>query len=73
MNYEQQLTIAITKTRTTKLFASVMYTSKEARHVTAQAVLQCSKTIKNAVIPAVVKYVSCSFASNFVNTLFGKA
>ena len=35
VNYEQQLTIAITKTRTTKLFAPVIYTPREARRVVA--------------------------------------
>ena len=73
VNYEQQLTIAILKKRTAKLFAPVIYTPREARRVVARATLQCSKTIKSAVIPAVVKYAACSFSSNFVNTLFGKA
>ena len=67
-NHNQQLTIAITGVRNTKVFAPVMNSSREAASIIAKAIVRRD----NIIGPAIKKYVICSGVSSLVNEFAGK-
>ena len=67
-NHNDELAIAITGARNTKIFASIIYDSKEAAFAIARAIVKRDRII----LPAIIKFGIGSGLSNIINECVSK-
>ncbi len=67
-NHNDELAIAITGARNTKIFASIVYNSEEASFAIARAIVKRDRII----LPAIIKFGIGSGLSNIINECVGK-